>query len=787
MKKCKKLFAFLLAFILMFPANVFASVNGTITSPTKANVDKVISYANQLRNANNPSSSTGGFNWDTEGKSYSWTYYNGFMMDALLDLGGSTNTNFANNFYNANINSDGTIANIQSGKTKSGYLDSCEPMRAVFDLLETSNASKYKSAIQKYYNYLEQQISYSNCGGNFAHKQDNTTTVSSSWQNYPIGLDGLYMAQPFLMECAKAIDAGKLTLKSRNGSTVSSSTIYNAVFNRFNWIYNNMRNSSTGLLDHGYSVSSGRTNGITWSRGEGWYVMALVDVISMMPNGSSKTSLINQLPTLFDGLLRYQDQSTGLWYNVTAYNTSLSGNKLETSGSAMFAYAMVKAYQNGWVTDSKYYDAGVKAFNGIATTKMTGSNGNYSVIDTYKSSGVTTNASGYTTSTYTTNEAKGVGAVIMLAGLLNKASINDGTTNSGNNNNESGSTSGTVTETKEVWKLANSVQAGKKYLIASGNNGSVKIMGHKDWTVLRADASVADGILTSNFNGGSNANGEDYFAWTFDSKTSGKIHNDKTSNGRYIELWGTSSGNNIVGDYGPNINVTTVGNGAYRLSYGSNYLGTNLTAPPVGSPQNVYLYEKTTITVTVPAPDNSDNNTTEPEQPTQPDPEPEPEPDPEPETEIITVTEEVWQLANSIQAGKSYIIASGNNGSVSVIGNNNGTATKINATAGSGRLTLPNGTVESKFLWNFASATSGKISNNGLYIKISSTAQFNTTGETLAISNLGNGKYQISKKTSNGKLYYLNATKTSGATNTATDVYLYEKVTITTQVEVPKR
>lgn len=416
--------AVLLLGLLALPleGGAYAAGSTADTSETAQNVTKVLSYANQLKNANNASRSTGGFTWDTESKTRSWTYYNGLMMDAFAMMGAS-NYAYVDGFYNANISSNGTITNFTSGE-----LDSVEPIRAAFDMFmnpgyTSGNSAKYKQGIQQVYTMLENQISYSSCGGNYAHKQKNGSIDSTSWATYPIALDGIYMAQPFLMECARAIEAGKLTLKNKSGQTVTADSIYNSVYSRLVWIYNNLYNSNTKLYDHAANPS-GQTNGITWSRAMGWYTMALVDCIELMPEGAKKDNLIAELPRIYDGLLARQDSNTGLWYNVTAYGSSLRGsvdNRLETSGSSQFAYSMLKAYNKGYVTDIRYAQAGLRAFNGIVNNKMTGSSGNYSVIDTYISSGASTAATDYLTKSYTTNEAKGVGALIMAATLANEA------------------------------------------------------------------------------------------------------------------------------------------------------------------------------------------------------------------------------------------------------------------------------------------------------------------------------------------------------------------------------
>lgn len=395
----------------IMPTAAFAAQE-TGTEATSKNVAIVQSYAAQMRQANTKTDyAKGGFSWDTENKSDSWRYFNGVMLDAFLMEG---DTAYADAFYNSNINDDGTIKNY-----KAGELDSVPTARGLFDLLGTSTyAEKYKKAIQYVYTQLEGQVTYSACGGNYLHKQDNSGNPTGGWSTWNIGLDGLYMAQPFLMECANAIDSGKLTLKDKSGSAVTSESIYAAVYNRFAWVAENMYDSTTGLYHHGWNVSENKGNGHFWGRGIGWYAVALVDVIDMMPT-TYQTQMTPYLTKLFDGMLKYQDADTGMWYNVVTQTTGLSKNILETSVSSMMAYALMKAYNQGFVTDAKYGKAGLAAFNGVVSNKVTGSEGSYAVKDTYLKSGVGTTDSYYTGNGYTVNEAKGTGALIMASTQAN--------------------------------------------------------------------------------------------------------------------------------------------------------------------------------------------------------------------------------------------------------------------------------------------------------------------------------------------------------------------------------
>lgn len=409
-KARKKVLSFVLALCMLvgiLPTSGFAAQDTSIDS-TATNVNTVKSYSAQMRTANTKTDySEGGFTWDTEGKKDSWRYFNGVMMDAFLMEG---DTAYADAFYNSNINDDGTIKN----KYIIGELDSVPTARGLFDLLNSSHQEKYKKAIQYVYTQLENQVSYDNCGGNYLHKQDTSGNPTSSWSKWNIGLDGLYMAQPFLMECANAIDNGTLSLTDKNDAPVSSADIYQAVYNRFAWVAKNMYDDTTGLYNHGWNVSENKGNGHFWGRGIGWYAMALVDTISMMPV-DYQTKMQPYLTKLFDGMLKYQDADTGMWYNVVNRNTDLSKNILETSVSSMMAYSLMKAYIKGYVTDAKYGKAGLAAFNGVVANKVTGSEGSYAVKDTYQKSGVGESDSYYTKNSYTVDEAKGTGALIMAA------------------------------------------------------------------------------------------------------------------------------------------------------------------------------------------------------------------------------------------------------------------------------------------------------------------------------------------------------------------------------------
>lgn len=516
--------------VTLLPATVMAAPAAD-SSSTSANVEKVLSYAAQMRDENtkeNSNYASGGFTWDTEGKKDSWRYFNGLMMDAFLMTGDQDNIAYAEQFYDANITDDGTISNYAEGE-----LDSVEAARGLFDLLDGQNDEKYQKAIQYVYSQLEEQKSYENCGGNYQHK--------GSWTDWNIGLDGLYMAQPFLMECANAINAGKLTWQDADGSVVTAEEIYHAVYERMTWVATTMKDEVTGLYHHGWNVEKENGNGHFWSRGLGWYAMAQVDIIEMMPEGAERNTMISQLQAFFDAMLNYQDSETGMWYNVTNRGADLTDNKLETSGSAMMAYALMKAYNNGYVAAAKYGEAGLKAFNGVVDNKVSGDEGNYTVVDIYQKSSVETSDEGYCQNEYVNDEAKGTGALIMAATLANETAGKLPETEPEEPNTpptdaeepeqpQEPEASKTVTgylQGETRYELdTDGVESGEVYLIVNGDNA---LMNNQS-TADSQDVNTSGNIATVSENA-------ELCEWTFTKKSnSWSISNS----GRYLQLnkWG---------------------------------------------------------------------------------------------------------------------------------------------------------------------------------------------------------------------------------------------------------
>ena len=114
----------------------------------------------------------------------------------------------------------------------------------------------------------------------------------------------------------------------------------------------------SGLFDHGPGAP------FAWSRGNGWMAIGMAEVLRMLPEDSPyRNEIMSGYLKMMSTLLGYQN-STGMWRQVVDDGTMWD----ETSGTAMFAYAMIVGVQQGWLKDISYSQAAGKAWLALCRT-----------------------------------------------------------------------------------------------------------------------------------------------------------------------------------------------------------------------------------------------------------------------------------------------------------------------------------------------------------------------------------------------------------------------------------
>ena len=161
-----------------------------------------------------------------------------------------------------------------------------------------------------------------------------------------------------------------------------------------------------------YGISSTPGNEIYhsaeyWGRAEGWYFLALVDVLEQMQiAGLTKTqnykTLHGYLNELAAGIAAKQDAATGCWYQLlnhdgtfvaqsysgSSYTSNPVANYLESSASAIFTAAYLKGMRLG-LYDTDYTAIAKKAYQGIVEQFMVADgNGGVHLVCCSKSAGL---------------------------------------------------------------------------------------------------------------------------------------------------------------------------------------------------------------------------------------------------------------------------------------------------------------------------------------------------------------------------------------------------------------
>ena len=307
--------------------------------------EKIDRYIDKLLDGSTPDAPLWNIESIRQGKKPSWNYIDGCMITALLCAseitGEAKYADFAEKFIDYYVFEDGSIR----GYSKEKYnLDDVNEGKVLFELYEKTGKEKYKKAIFLLESQLEEQPR--TVTGNFWHKKI-----------YPnqIWLDGLYMGQVF-----------STLFKKYFGNKD-----YSDVVNQFKNVRKLMFDEDKKLYYHGCDCSktafwadkeTGRSKSF-WLRAIGWFTISLIDNIDYIDDENAKAELVKIFAETIDGISQYADAETGMYYQVVDQG-GREGNYLETSGSSMIAYAMMKGARLG-VIDKKYAEMGRKTFDGI--------------------------------------------------------------------------------------------------------------------------------------------------------------------------------------------------------------------------------------------------------------------------------------------------------------------------------------------------------------------------------------------------------------------------------------
>ncbi len=256
------------------------------------------------------------FSWDNEKRTpgdkpylYDWSYYNGVVMEGLYDIyetdpeANSEYLEYVKEYLDAMIVSDekghkylspnlagyvdchgadcyktaALLARVGISEQKEDYLQICADLYR--DLTDTSytNTTGHIVPVE----YTEEGLGY-----NYWHGW-----AEDKAPKYKVWLDGIYMLQPFISRyAAETGDTEKLALVQK----------------RLDWVRETML-APDGMYWHAANSADDLCK-YHWTRAMGWYGMAMVDVMEVMPEEYLEDRK-EALKVFVDGVLKYQDES----------------------------------------------------------------------------------------------------------------------------------------------------------------------------------------------------------------------------------------------------------------------------------------------------------------------------------------------------------------------------------------------------------------------------------------------------------------------------------------------
>ena len=307
----------------------------------------------------------------------SWSYSQGFVLWGFIRLYEYTRRvdfrDYVLAYCDKHVSDDGVIARF-TGQS----LDSILPGSViVWAYLETGK-EKYRKASRQvraaYDTYPR------NPDGGHWH---NRRAKGQMW------VDGVFMSLMFLARYGKYIAEGQ-----------ERKNCYDECVRQMKLIFLHCRKDTSGLLYHAWcDMEAADTdkprwaspvNGCSpevWSEGLGWYAMALVEVLDLLPEGyPGREDLEDQLRLLCRDLLKVQ-ANNGLFCQVVD-RPKAPRNFFDTSGSAMFLHTFVRARQLKLINGEEVNSAIERGYRGVLSKCVQGADGTVHVLDACDGLGV---------------------------------------------------------------------------------------------------------------------------------------------------------------------------------------------------------------------------------------------------------------------------------------------------------------------------------------------------------------------------------------------------------------
>ncbi len=218
-------------------------------------------------------------------------------------------------------------------------LDDTGSMCAAMIKAERANlVSGLRPMIQNYIDYIS----------NDQHRLEDKTLARNRPLPNTLWLDDLFMSVPALAQM------GKLTGQQR---------YYDDAVTQVLNFTKRMFVDDKGLFMHGWVQDMEVHPAFFWGRCNGWALMAMVELLDVLPEKHQSYDLVlGLLKDHIKGLAAYQS-GEGFWHQLLDREDSY----LETSATAIYTYSIARAINRGWVDEMAYGPVAQLGWNAVST------------------------------------------------------------------------------------------------------------------------------------------------------------------------------------------------------------------------------------------------------------------------------------------------------------------------------------------------------------------------------------------------------------------------------------
>lgn len=282
-----------------------------------------------------------------------WHYEHGLILKAIEEVWRLDKSQELLDFIQAYLDTFvGKDGSIMTYRLEEYNLDQVNPGKNLLFLHEVTGQERYRIAAAT----LRSQLATHprTASGGFWHKK---IYPQQMW------LDGLYMQGPFYAQYARIY---------------GPAANFDDIVQQFVLVEKHTRDQASGLLYHAWDESrqqlwANPDTGCSphfWSRAMGWFGMALVDVLDWLPlEHKGRPDILAILGRYVEALGKYQDEASGMWYQVLDQGAR-EGNYLESSGSSMFVYTILKAVRMGYISGSGMESMAKRGFEGLKNLRL---------------------------------------------------------------------------------------------------------------------------------------------------------------------------------------------------------------------------------------------------------------------------------------------------------------------------------------------------------------------------------------------------------------------------------